>query len=140
MTFDGNAVNGAGADPPGREALVDELRGLALLALARLDPLLARLRDGKAAPCPLCAARSAHPEAAAGWAEHAAALVAALREALGVDPAAQAADEPAPPRPVQHVPVERAASGGARPVQRVPVDRAPRVAAGRATAAGAASC
>jgi hypothetical protein len=103
-------------------ALAEELRALALVALDRLDPLLARLRavvDGPArdAPdCAVCAAlaavRAERPELTGRLAAHATGLAAALREALGDRSAATPAD-------TAEAPVRR-------PVQRIPVDRVPR--------------
>jgi hypothetical protein len=101
----------------GRDRLADELRAVALLALDRLDPLLARLRTpaagapGAAGPCPLCVALAAvhaeRPEPARRLVEHAAGLATALRDALA-EPAPAAPPPPAPTRRVQHIPVDRA--------------------------------
>src|SRR5690348_3945847 len=73
----------------GGDRLVAELRAVALLALDRLDPLLARLRAAMAAPdgpCPVCAAlaavRTDRPDLHGRLAEHASGLAAALRDAL----------------------------------------------------------
>ena len=119
--------NGAGADrscPHGHgTGVAHELRALALVALDRIDPLLARLRDavvdGSAsdAVCPVCAAlaavRAERPELAGRLATHAAELAAALREALSergpATPGPTAEGEPA--RPVQRIRVERAPAG-----------------------------
>lgn len=107
----------------GRDALAVELRALALLALDRLDPVLARLRSAASAErgrgassvaCPVCTAlgavRGERPDVAARLAEHTAGLIAALRDAL-----AEAEPTAAPPptngrstRVVQRIPVERA--------------------------------
>jgi hypothetical protein len=105
----------------GRAELAVELRGLALLALDRLEPLLAGAPAGSdrpdagSTPCPVCAAlavlRGEHPELA----ERVAGLVAVLREALD-----DSVDVSPPPRPqaprVQRIPVERVPAGrdGAR--------------------------
>ena len=125
-------MNGPGAGAPGAEqacthghgtALAEELRALALVALDRLDPLLARLRavvDGPAPDAPDCAVcatlaavRADRPELAGRLAGHATGLAAALREALADRrPAAAPAD-------TAEAPVHR-------PVQRIPVDRVPR--------------
>jgi hypothetical protein len=108
---------------PGHERLADELRAVALLALDRLDPLLARLRDGvRAAPphdgatsCPLCAALAAvrvdRPDLAGRLAEHATGLVTALRDALAETGPGTPEPAPVPPttRRVQHIPVHRTA-------------------------------
>lgn len=111
-------------DEPGHAGPAAELRALALLALDRLDPLLARLHE--TAPersctgCPVCAAltavRGERPELAGRLAAHATGLAAAVREALDEPPAPA---DPPPSRPVQHIPVERvprdaAGQGGAR--------------------------
>ena len=106
-----------------RDALVEELRELGLLALDRLDPLIGRLNaavvDGAGAAaehrctsCPVCAAladlRGDRAEALAQVARHAAGLLAALRVALAQEGAGDA--EPPAPRPdrvVQQIPVER---------------------------------
>jgi hypothetical protein len=131
------AVNGLGDDRTcphgsgGRPDLAAELRALALLALDRLEPVLARLREGAAvdaatgsAPagtCPVCtllaAVRGERPELAARLAEHTSGLVAALRDAL--DGARAAAAGPAAGGRV-----------GARRVQHIPVDRIPDTAGG----------
>ena len=110
---------------PAREALVEELRAVGLLALDRLDPLVGRMTAVLAAradavdaadghpctACPVCAAL-AGPGRAAALAEvarHATGLLAALRVALAVDGPDEAAAEPLsrPERVVQHIPVER---------------------------------
>jgi hypothetical protein len=116
----------------GSDDLGAELRALALVALDRLDPVLARFRDDAArataggAPahgatctsCPICAAlaavRGERPEVAGRLAEQAAGLLGSLREALaaGAEP-----ETPRPParraaRTVQHIPVDREPSGG----------------------------
>ena len=103
-------------------ALAEELRALALVALDRLDPLLARLRavvDGPARDAPDCAVcatlaavRAERPELAGRLAAHATGLAAALRETLADRSAATPAD-------TAEAPVHR-------PVQRIPVDRVPR--------------
>ena len=103
-------------------ALAEELRALALVALDRLDPLLARLRavvDGPAPDAPDCAVcatlaavRAERPELAGRLAAHATGLAAALRETL--------ADRSAP------TPADTAEAPVHRPVQRIPVDRVPR--------------
>jgi hypothetical protein len=80
----------------------------------RLTPLVARLRDGAEAEpctaCPVCTAlatlRGDRPELAGRLAEQATGLLATLREAL--DPPAPPTAEPAPARPVQRIPVDRA--------------------------------
>ncbi|HLU59057.1 MAG TPA: hypothetical protein VKZ81_26650 [Pseudonocardia sp.] len=113
----------------GHEGIGEELRVLALAALDRVDPVLARLRAGPVtdapeacASCPVCAIiaalRGERPELAVRLAEHAAGLVAVLRTALlegaeggtasGAEPD-PAADRP-PPRRVQRIPVERRTS------------------------------
>jgi hypothetical protein len=118
-----------------REAVVEELRALGMLALDRLDPLVGRLnesvsteRDDRREPhtehrctaCPVCAAfadvRADHADALAQVARHAAGLLAALRVVLaqeGTGGATQAAPRPArePDRVVQRIPVERVSSG-----------------------------
>jgi len=147
-------VTAPGASTPGAEqtcphghggAVGQELRALALVALDRLDPLLARLRDAvadgsdqgaDARGCVVCTAlaavRAERPEPAARLAAHATELVAALREALGDRGPACAPAEPseapdssdartAPARTVQRIPVVRAAA------VRVPVVPAPAV-------------
>jgi hypothetical protein len=132
------AVNGLGDDPPcphvgheGPPELAAELRALALLALDRVEPVLARLRQGAAvdaaggtAPagaCPVCimlaAVRRERPELAARLGEHAAGLVAALRDALDGT------------RPASAGPVA-GGRAGARRVQHIPVDRLPDTAGG----------
>ena len=105
-------------------ALAEELRALALVALDRLDPLLARLRtvvdgpalDGDARECAVCATlaavRAERPELAGRLAAHATGLAAALREALADRSTTAPAD-------TTEAPVRR-------PVQRIPVDRVPR--------------
>jgi hypothetical protein len=150
-------ATGPGADracphaPDDAPRWVDELCALVLLALDRLEPLLARLREaaesgpGAAGPasagggtasgsCPLCLVIEVvreRPGSAARFAEHGAAAVAALRDALAAGPTAGAAAGPARRggRPVEHIPVERP---GRRTVWQVPVDRRP--------ARGAATC
>ena len=124
-------------EPPrgvAREAVVEELRALGLLALDRLDPLVGRLnesvsteRDDRREPhtehrctaCPVCAAladvRTDHADAVARMARHAAGLLAALRVVLapdGTEGTAQAPPRPArePDRVVQRIPVERVSS------------------------------
>src|SRR4051794_22138673 len=98
----------------GSEGLAAELRAVTVLALDRVEPLLARLRHLAAddtTACPVCAAldvvRQHRPELGR-VAEHGAGLLAALRAAL--DGPAGAA-EPTGSRPagrrVQHIPVER---------------------------------
>jgi len=120
------AATGGGRSVP-RDALVEELRELGLLALDRLDPLIGRLNaavaDGAGAAagagaehrctsCPVCAVladlRGDRAEALTQVARHAAGLLAALRVAL----AQEGADDTEPPAPrpdrvVQHIPVER---------------------------------
>jgi acyl transferase domain-containing protein len=145
-------VTAPGTSTPGTEqtcphehggALGQELRALALVALDRLDPLLARLRDAVAdAPeqgadarvCVVCttlaAVRAERPELAGRLAAHAAELAAALREALGdrgaagVPPEAQTSSEARKPpaRTVQRIPVVRVAAVRA-PVVSVPAER-----------------
>jgi hypothetical protein len=131
------AVNGPGADracPHGHDGpgtLAGELRALALLALDRLEPLLARLTDAAAGapgsadgarPCPVCAVlaavRAERPESAARLARQATELAAALREALSDGPPAAADAGPAarPVRRVERIPVDRPArTAGATP-------------------------
>ena len=115
----------------GHGGLARELRALALVALDRVDPLLARLRDvmvdGSApdgAVCPVCATlaavRAERPELAGRLAAHAAGLAVALREALTEPGPAAPEPEAETARPVQAIPVER-----------IPVERGP--AAGRRT-------
>jgi hypothetical protein len=128
------------ADEPARgaarEALVEELRALGLLALDRLDPLVGRLTEAVAtaadpavatapnpagAPehrctsCPLCLAfadgGAGRGDALTQVARHAAGLLTALRAVLAEE--RTDGPEPAPPRPervVQHIPVERGPS------------------------------
>ena len=116
---DGAATGGRRTAP--RDALVEELRELGLLALDRLDPLIGRLSeavsdgaggdaDHRCTSCPVCAAppRSDRAEALTEVARHAAGLLAALRVAL----AQEGTGETDPPdrrsdRVVQHIPVER---------------------------------
>ncbi len=110
---------GVGCAAHGR--LAGELRALALVALDRLGPLVARLGAEPAGPadapsctsCPVCTAlatlRGERPELAGRLAEQAAGLLATLREALD-EPAPAAAPAPAP-RPVQHIRIERADRG-----------------------------
>ncbi len=138
---------------------VDDLRALFLLALDRLEPLLAQLLEaaepdpGPAGPagagttsgrCPLCLAlevvRRERPGSAARLAEHGAAAVAALRDALATAPTAYGTEAPAPRRgrPVEHISVERPGRRAARAVRHVPVDRRP--ARGPAGPGGAATC
>jgi hypothetical protein len=111
------AVNASGDTPTcphGADGLAAELRAVAVLALDRVEPLLARLRHLAAddtTACPVCAAldvvREHRPELGR-VAEHGAGLLAALRAALD-GPAAPT--EPTGSRPagrrVQHIPVER---------------------------------
>jgi hypothetical protein len=117
-----------------REAVVEELRALGLLALDRLDPLVGRLNESvsterddpephtehRCTACPVCAAfadvRADHADAVAQVARHAAGLLAALRVVLaqeGNGGTAQATPRPArePDRVVQRIPVERVSSG-----------------------------
>ncbi len=119
---DGTAMGGPTVP---RDALLDELRELGLLALDRLDPLIGRLNDavapgaGEAAAdhrctsCPLCATladlRGDRAEALTRMARHAAGLLAALRVVLDQEETgvAEPAAAPAPGRVVQHIPVER---------------------------------
>ncbi len=129
-----NTPGGDRACPHGHDGggtLADELRALALLALDRLEPLLARLTDGAAgaptpgsgpcAGCPVCAVlaavRAERPDLAVRLAAHAAELAAALRGALPDGPPVPAAGAAPGPRP-------------ARRVERIPVDRPPRTAGG----------
>lgn len=147
--------------PDGDAGPPADLRTLALLALDRLDPLLARLRAAEAAgttsdsaprpsgdPCPLCTAlavvRGERPEIAGRLAEHGAAVVAALRDALAAPPADAPADSSnggatdrattSSTSPVQHIPVDRDEPvRPARAVQHIAVDRQP-------AAGGAAQC
>jgi hypothetical protein len=124
---DGTATGGRRTAP--RDALVEELRELGLLALDRLDPLVGRLSEavsdarvsdgaGPAAEhrctsCPVCAAladlRGDRAEALTQIARYAVGLLAALRVALDQ----RETDEPEPAAPrrpdrvVQHIPVER---------------------------------
>jgi hypothetical protein len=116
---------GDGKCAHGRDGLAAELRALALLALDRLEPLLAGARAGSgrpeagSTPCPVCAGlavlRGEHPELAERLADRAAGLVAVLREALDESVDVTPPPRPAPPR-VQRIPVERAPAGrdGAR--------------------------
>jgi hypothetical protein len=106
---------------PSREALVEELRAVGLLALDRLDPLISLATAVLSAPadaractaCPLCAALAdagpGRADALAEAARHATGLLAALRVALAADGPAEPAAEPQarPERVVQHIPVER---------------------------------
>jgi hypothetical protein len=122
-------------------ALARELGALALVALDRLDPLLARLRaavvDGPArdagggAPgCVVCATlavvRAERPELAGRLAARATDLAAALRAALTEHAGAAAA-----------TPATATAAPSARAVQRIPVDRVP---TGRGPAGRGTSC
>ena len=118
-----------------RQAVVEELRALGLLALDRLDPLLDRLneavspapeavspapdpavtQDHRCTSCPVCVAfadvRAGHPDALGQVARHAAGLMTALRAVLAQD--GTDGPEPAPSRPeriVQHIVVERGPS------------------------------
>ena len=103
----------------GRDGLAVELRALALLALDRLEPLLAGARawgqgpEVASAPCPVCAGlavlRGEYPELTERLADRAAGLVAVLREALDERP------DVAPSTPASHAPR----------VQRIPVEREP---------------
>ena len=81
----------------GRDALAAELRALALLALDRVDPVLARIRE--------------HPELIELVVDRAAGLLAVLREALDGQqdlPSPSGSAQPQPSRPrVQRIPVER---------------------------------
>jgi hypothetical protein len=119
-----NAADEVPTCPHGRDGLAAELRALTLLALDRVEPLLARLRDvaADAAPdgvCPVCAAlaavRGPRPELADRLVEHTAGLLAALRDALA-EPGAPTAAEPVgtaqAARPVQHIAVDRRPTGG----------------------------
>jgi hypothetical protein len=113
-----------------REAVVEELRALGLLALDRLDPLVDRLHesvstgrdDPAGAPaehrctsCPVCAVltdvRADRADAVGEMARHAAGLLAALRDVLAHDGRADGAParpaDPAPDRLVQRIPIER---------------------------------
>jgi len=134
MTAPGASTPGAEqACPHGHgEALGQELRALVLVALDRLDPLLARLRDAvadgpaegaEARGCMVCttlaAVRAERPELAGRLAAHATGLAATLREALGDrGPAAAPPESPsgspdgqkAPARSVQRIPVVRVAA------------------------------
>jgi hypothetical protein len=112
----------------GHEWIGEDLRVLALSALDRIDPVLARLRAEPAdeppepcASCPICAViaalRGERPELAVRLAEHAAGLVAVLRTALEQGAPAPAAapdgtDEPdrPPARRVQRIRVDRRTS------------------------------
>jgi hypothetical protein len=128
-----------------REAVVEELRALGLLALDRLDPLVNRLsesvapeRDDPAGPraghrctsCPVCAVltdvRTDRGDAVAEVARHATGLLAALREVLSHDRSGRGGQAPSQPFssvpdpivqriPVERIPVERAASGDGVP-------------------------
>jgi hypothetical protein len=110
----------------GHEGVGEELRVLALTALARIDPVLDRLRiepdgaeSGSETPgpcdsCPVCAViaalRGERPELVVRLAEHAAGLVSVLRAALdegGSAPAAAHVADPPPARRVQRITVER---------------------------------
>jgi hypothetical protein len=149
-------VTAPGASTPGAEqacphghgeALGQELRALALVALDRLDPLLARLRDAvadgpeqgaDARGCVVCTAlaavRAERPELTGRLAAHATELAAALREALGDRGAAAPPEAPVssdasdagkpPTRTVQRIPVVRVAAVRA-PVVRAPVISVP---------------
>jgi hypothetical protein len=148
------------APRPGDPHWVDELCALVLLALDRLEPLLARLREAArsdpgaagtgsagagttSGSCPLCLAlesvRRERPGSAARLAEHGAAAVAALRDALATGPTAGPSPAPAPrrERPVEHILVERPGRRAARAVRHIPVDRRP---APGAAPGGAATC
>jgi hypothetical protein len=135
--------SGQGEEPArgaAREAVVEELRALGMLALDRLDPLVVRLNeavstapepavstapDPAATPehrctsCPICAAftdvRTGQGDALAQVARHAAGLLTALRAVLAQDGRDGPAPAPRQPeRVVQHIAVERE-----------PVDRGP---------------
>jgi hypothetical protein len=136
-------VTAPGASTPGAEqtcphghggALGQELRALALVALDRLDPLLARLRDAvadaseqgaDARGCVVCttlaAVRAERPELSGRLAAHATELAAALREALGDrGPAGAPSESSEAPVPSDSSEARRAP---ARTVQRIPVVR-----------------
>jgi hypothetical protein len=106
-----------------------DVRAFALSALARLDPLLDRLRaepTGRTpetcASCPVCALLAAlrgdHPELAGRLATHAAGLLAVLRAAL--EEGAPASPDGGPPDPepdaperrVQHILIDRGQEAG----------------------------
>ena len=105
----------------GHEGIGEDLRVLALTALARIDPVLERLRTEPVteapetcASCPVCALiaalRGERPELAVRLAEHAAGLVAVLRAALeegGAAPGPTDGTEPPAARRVQRIRVER---------------------------------
>jgi hypothetical protein len=117
-------VTGCDAHPGAGADIGEELRALALSALDKVDPVLARLREEPAttgaetcAVCPVCALvaalRGERPELAARLAEHATGLVAVLRAALeegGPAAAPAAGPAPGPSRRVQRIRVERRAS------------------------------
>jgi hypothetical protein len=115
-----NAAGDTPTCPHGPDGLAAELRAVTVLALDRLEPLLARLREfaaDDATSCPVCAVldatRSHRPELGR-VAEHASGLLAALRAALDepVTPTHPTA-APAGGRVVQHIPVERTTADGA---------------------------
>jgi hypothetical protein len=81
-----------------RTGVADELRALSLLALDRLDPLLARLRE--------------HPELIERYTDRAAGLLVVLRDALD-----ERVDVPPPEAPRAEPTTSR--------VQRIPVERVP---------------
>jgi hypothetical protein len=103
-----------------------ELRALALVALDRLEPMLARLRTEPSTPaadmsctgCPICAVlallRGERPELAVTVAEQLGGLLAVLRTALEEGDPAAAQPAPAPPAP---------GAGCGRRVQRIAVER-----------------
>ena len=113
---------GCGAHP----GIGTELRALALVALDRLEPMLARVRtepstaaaDTSCTGCPICAVlallRGERPELAVTVAEQLGGLLAVLRTALEEGDPAAAQPDPDPAAP-------GAASG--RRVQRIPVER-----------------
>lgn len=109
----------------GHARVGEELRQLAELLVERVEPWTQRLREGTGplgqdgpAPCswcPLCAVvgllRGERPELAAKLAEHSAALLAVLREAV-TPPGPVPEPAPAPATRVQRVPIRRTGEGG----------------------------
>lgn len=115
----------------------EELRGVAELLAARLQPWLERMAQNDDHPgqspgpdgapctwCPICALitalRGDQPDALARLAEHGAGMVAAVRELLippaghspAGEPAAAPGDPPPPGRSVQHIVVRPAGGSG----------------------------
>ena len=117
-----------------REAVVEELRALGLLALDRLDPFVGRLTESvstghdddgamraehRCTACPVCAVladvRTEQADALADLTRHTAGLLAALRVVLAPDGSGR----------VDRVPSRPAPAESGRVVQRIPVERVP---------------